>query len=473
MVSRHLMLKLYLWLLFALTVSIAAASGVVWLTARHGLEQRWRDAVLGEVRLGRDVAQNLLQSELHPEAVRRVLAPLAESHRLAVSIVHADGEPLLVIAPPDAQDVALPAPVERQSVLRDGAQLELGREHKGRAVLPIALADGNRGLFTVVALHRHWGPEHPPWRLLGGIAALLATLWLLSWPLAAHLARPLQRMADAADALGGGDLSVRIRPEDLQRRHRRRPRRDEIGRLAERFNRMAENLQRLLTAHKQLLADISHELRTPLARLRVALEMARDMDAERRGGYLDTVEQQADAMEALIEELLLFARLEQAPGDLRTESLAAAAVAAEALAAQRPEAEARQVALVADVAPDVPPFAAERVLLLRALGNVLRNAVAHGPAGSTVTLRVTAPAGGVAFTVIDEGPGVPPEQRERIFAPFVRTDVARSRAGGGVGLGLAIARRSMAAHGGGATADVGPGGTGLAVELWLPRGEGD
>jgi signal transduction histidine kinase len=120
------------------------------------------------------------------------------------------------------------------------------------------------------------------------------------------------------------------------------------------------------------------------------------------------------------------------------------------------------------VATALPTLQADRRLLERALGNVLRNAVALSPAGGRVELTVIREPGRLVFTVSDEGPGVPPELCERIFQPFVRADAARSRSTGGVGLGLAIVRRCMEAHGGGASASAGPEGRGLAVRLWLP-----
>jgi two-component system sensor histidine kinase CpxA len=343
-----------------------------------------------------------------------------------------------------------------------GGGIEPDQEPHSGAALPIDLPNGERGAMFVVVKHADWRADRHPLRLWGGLALILGVVWLLSWPLAAHLTRPLRRLADAAERLGSGDLTIR---SDLRRR-------DEIGRLAERFNRMADNLQRLVLGHKQLLSDVSHELRTPLARLRVALELARKEAGPAAMPYLERVEGQAEAMDELIGELLAFARLDASPDAFQPEPVDPRALLEEAARAHRAEAEARRIALSlhSEGAPASVP--ADRARLARALGNLLRNAIAHGPEGSTLHLTAGVEGTRLVFRVRDEGPGVPPEQRESIFQPFYRTDTARNRASGGVGLGLAIARRCMEAQGGGAYAEAGQGGVGLSVALWLPM-QGD
>jgi signal transduction histidine kinase len=490
MVSRRLILKIYLWLLLALTVSIAGAAVVFLALTEHDFEQRTREWVLDEVRPARDVVQNLLRTGLTAAELHAVLEPLRHTARITLQVLGPDGAPLLSVpgdgarrhgagpggagrrpwwrerAPGEAAPPVAPETLAR--VLAGEEVLDWHAYDRVVALLPLVLADGRPGALYVAARRFRWRHEGPPWRLLAGLAAVLVALWLLSWPLAAHLARPLQRMAAAADALGGGDLSVRIAPRDVQRRHRRRMRHDEIGRLAESFNRMADNLQRLVQGHKQLLADVSHELRSPLARLRLALELARGAQGAEQAAYLESLERQADAMEELIGELLFHARLDEAPYALHAEPLELDALLREALAAQRPEADAKALVLRHHVPAGMGPLRADSGLLRRALANALRNAVAYSPHGGAVDVTVRREAGRVAIAVRDEGPGVPPEQLARIFEPFVRTDAARGRETGGVGLGLAIVRRCMEAHGGGATAAPGPEGRGLVLTLWLP-----
>lgn len=478
-VSRHLIVKLYLWLLLALTLSVAGATVVVSLLSEHDFERRAQEWVLSEVRPSRDVVQNLLQSGLTLPELRAVLAPLRRTARVRLRVLTADGRRVLTSAPPEMfrgppllplHFNGLPplSPETVHKVLEGQEVLDWHLPDHLLAVLPIELPDGSPGVFYLSAMRFHWEHAGFPWRLVAGLAAVLITLGLLSWPLAGHLARPLQRMAAAADALGQGQLSVRIAPRDIQRRHRHRSRHDEIGRLADSFNRMAENLQRLVLRHKELLADISHELRSPLARLRLALELARGASDAERPRYLNTLERQADAMEALIGELLFHARLDEKPYTLQAEPLDLAALVHEAVAAQRPEAGAKGLLLRVHVPGQLAAVRADRLLLARALNNALRNAVAYSPDGGAVDVTVRREGGRLSIAVRDEGPGVPADQLERIFEPFVRTDAARGRGTGGVGLGLAIVRRCMEAHGGGASAAPAADGRGLVLTLWLP-----
>jgi signal transduction histidine kinase len=450
------------------------------LAARHDSEHHARDWLLAEVRPTRDVVENLLRSPLNREALREALRPLQESGRHWLRVLRADGTPVFDLPPPPREPGehegfrgGPPPPLEPDVLRRVAEGEEVLQWHRAGhviAALPMRLPDGQPGVFYLSGRRFEWMDHKVSWLLVAGLATVLGVLWLLSWPLAVHLARPLQRMAIVADALGQGDLSARIAPRDIQRHaQHRHPRRDEIGRLAESFNRMADNLQRLVLGHKRLLADISHELRSPLARLRLALELARGAHGAEQARYLATLERQADEMEAMIGELLLHARLDQAPYALHAEPLDPGALLAEALAAQRPEAEGKALVLQADVPPGLGPLRADRALLVRALNNALRNAVTYSPPSGTVQVSVRREGGRVSLAVRDQGPGVPAAELERIFDPFVRTDAARSRGTGGVGLGLAIVRRCMEAHGGGASAAPGPQGQGLVLTLWLPE----
>jgi two-component system sensor histidine kinase CpxA len=231
---------------------------------------------------------------------------------------------------------------------------------------------------------------------------------------------------------------------------------------------MADSVERLLAGHKQLLGDISHEFRTPLARLRVALELARREAGSGAAAYLDTMEKQTEAIDGMIEELLTYSRLDSTPYQLRAEPLQVAALIEQAAAEHQPELEAGGITIDTAGPQAEGGVTGDRRLIERALSNVLRNAIAHAPRGSAVRLQGLRGGGRVTFAVSDAGPGVAADMLDRIFEPFVKTSVARSRASGGVGLGLAIARRCMQAHGGGAYAEPAREGTGLTVTLWLP-----
>ncbi len=466
MFFRTLKTRLYFWLLGSMTLIVATAAGAQFLISHSGDNRFVRRWVLPEVRLARDLAQNLLGSGLDTEELQRLLAPISGHDTLSIAVVGRDLKPVLLFHPLGVgAQAALPTPAEFQRVSAGDGLLIQDHGHRVAAGLPIWLPSGEKGVFFVTLRRGIWRGARGSLRLVVAIGVILVVGWLLSWPIARHLTRPLQEMAKTADALGEGDLSARIHIKK-KRRHRGAP--DEIGALAGRFNAMAENLQSLVAGHKQLLGDVSHELRTPLARLKVALELARSEAGAGAEGYLDRADRQADAIEGMIEELLMYSRLEAAPYELHRGQVAPRQIAEEVAVALRTEAGTRAVAIEVSVEGEPAPIQADARLLVRALGNAAQNAVTHAPGSSTVRIRFRAEPEKLVFSVTDSGCGVAEDMREKIFQPFFRAEAGRARATGGVGLGLAIARRCMEAHGGGATAEPGEGGEGLTINLWLP-----
>jgi signal transduction histidine kinase len=303
-----------------------------------------------------------------------------------------------------------------------------------------------------------WQLRRATWlaALAGGLAAAL-----LGVVVARHLTAPLRKMSAAATRIGRGDLDQHV-PVASD---------DELGNLARAFNAMATSLQRLEESRRHLVADIAHELGTPLAVLQANLE-----------GMLDgVVEVTPDRLAALHTQVRLLARLVE---DLRDLSLAQAgklvlkrapvdvgAVVAEAVAVVGPHADEKGVRLRTQVATGGPAVAADRDRLLQVVHNLLDNAIRHTPAGGTVTVGLETGRGEVRLSVRDTGPGIPPQELERVFDRFTRLDPARARGSGGAGLGLAIVRTLVEAHGGRvwATSRVGEGST---FTVALPVGAG-
>jgi len=299
--------------------------------------------------------------------------------------------------------------------------------------------------------------------ILGTATAAFATIaGAFSWLLAGRALKPIQKVAQAAEAIGqSADLSLRVPYEGPG---------DEVGRLVHTFNGMLDQLQELyarlaaaVDAQKRFVADASHELRTPLTIIRGNidyLERAGSLDAE----ALADMKSEAARMSQLLEEMLAIARAD---------------------AGQEPELEPLAlgplVREVCDKAKALPhnvefrrelPEALDRVMVLghaewlrRALLILLDNAFKYTPSGS-VTVRAGRQGDGVVLQVIDTGRGIAPEDLPRVFDRFYRADPARS-SGGGSGLGLAIASWVAGLHGGRLTAEskVGEGST---FSLWLP-----
>jgi len=274
----------------------------------------------------------------------------------------------------------------------------------------------------------------------------------LLYALAVHLVRPLRRLQRAVDAFGRGGLETRIGST----------RRDEIGELSRAFDVMAGRIASLMAAERRLIQDVSHELRSPLTRLGLAVRLARNGDREAAMGR---IKREVDRLSALVDELLRLNSAEEDPLARHRDEVALDALLAELVDACAVEAEAKGCRLELR-AGATAVAAGDRELLRRAVENVLRNAVRHAPEGTTVDVSLRAEAGVATVEVRDRGEGVPDAALGDIFRPFFRIEDDRSRASGGVGLGLAIARRAVALHGGSiAAANARPG---LSVAIRLP-----
>jgi two-component system sensor histidine kinase CpxA len=293
------------------------------------------------------------------------------------------------------------------------------------------------------------------------VGALILTAGVLCWWFTWQITRPLRILRGAARRVSQGDLSVRISDAPALRRG------DELSELAREFDHMAARVEQLLTSQQQLLADISHELRSPLARLSLALDLARRRTGEGVPEH-DRIALEIQRLNESIEQLLTLARLQGPPTQARPDQVDLRELVREVVQDARFEAEARgrRVEVTADCAASVR---GSRPLLRSAVENVVRNAVRHAPERSAVEVAMTRQPDPPRLSIVvrDRGPGVPTHALGRLFDPFYRVEEARDRDSGGVGLGLAIVRQAMLAHGGEASASNHPGG-GLAVRLDLP-----
>lgn len=289
----------------------------------------------------------------------------------------------------------------------------------------------------------------------GALIALAASA-LLAW----SLSRPIRLLRQAFGAAAAGDLEQRVAP-------RLGPRHDEFADLARDYDRMAQQLRGLLGAQRRLLHDVSHELRSPLARLQFATELLR-RSPDGLATAVARIDHEVARLDSLVDEVLTLARLESgvAPGAMRDVDVIAllASVAEDA----RFEALAQRRDLAFAATPEALVVPAHGELLQRALENVVRNAVKFTAAGTCVEVRAEAGADALRVTVADRGPGLPAQALAEVFEPFVRHEAAQSMPG--FGLGLAIARRAVEAHGGTIAAQLRDGG-GLLLTLCLPLPE--
>ncbi len=348
----------------------------------------------------------------------------------------------------------------RRVVDEGGAWLAQGPQH---VVIPVVHDGALRGALEIDGLGSRsgsWGW----WRLALALLSVVAVLSAMAGGVANQLARPLERLARAADRVGAGDLAFRT---ELGGGGGQRWAAREVRDVAVSFNRMADRVEAMVRSQRELLGAISHELRSPLGRARVALEMARDRLVATAPGRsaesaldrriaadpgrtaesaLDEVETQLGAVDSILGDLLDMTRAGLADVHKQRHPIV------EWLRARIAE-ESTPPAIEVIATPEAREtvLAFDGALLGRVVHNLLVNARAHGhEPGEPLHVRVSRQGLGVLVTVSDRGQGFAPGFLERAFEPFVRGDASRARpsTGPGYGLGLAIVRRIVEAHGG-------------------------
>ena len=299
------------------------------------------------------------------------------------------------------------------------------------------------------------------------IAAVLLVLGLVAWAVVRVGLLPLDRMGHTAGAIAGGDLSQRVESTDP---------RSEVGRLGIALNAMLDRLEHAFSQRqasedrlRRFLADASHELRTPLASIRGYAELFR-MGAARDPAEVEKamqrIEHESARMGVLVEDLLTLARLDEI-AETPHGAVDLGALAEDAVSDARVTAPDREIALAAS--PDTTVLG-DAHQLRQVLGNLLRNALVHTPAGSPIEVSVRNGDERVRLQVRDYGPGLPTDDADSLFERFWRAEGGRERGRAGAGLGLAIVAAIVDAHGGEVGAANAPdGGAVFSVELPVHR----
>ena len=284
--------------------------------------------------------------------------------------------------------------------------------------------------------------------LIGGLTAGLAGVVIVGL-MATRVLGPLAQLNRAALRFGRGELSQRVPVSGPA----------ELKGLATAFNTMAEDLERSDSQRRHMTADVAHELRTPLSNIRGYLEAIKDGVLPADEATIDTLHQQSTHLSQLVDDLALLARAEAGALSLEFQTVPLSPILEAVVEAFRPRAAAAGVNLELEIADGLPDVTVDATRVAQIIGNLVDNAVVHTPAGGTVTVAASASAdvrtgeGTVYVSVTDTGAGIAPDDLEQIFDRFFRTDPSRSRATGGSGLGLTIARQLAVAHGGALTAE--------------------
>jgi heavy metal sensor kinase len=298
--------------------------------------------------------------------------------------------------------------------------------------------------------------------LIAGPAVVIVTA-LGGWWLARRALRPIERMTARAAAIDLDRMDDRVAVPRTG---------DEVARLGTTLNAMLDRIERGVQEHHRLVADASHELRTPLAAMRSEIDVSLRADdlplAARR--VLESAREEVDRMARTVDDLLVLASIDEGRLELLVEPLDLNDVVERAVAALRPLALTRGITLRAAGVPAHALGDADR--LAQAVRNLIENAIKFSPDGGEVEATTWTRGDEVGVTVRDEGPGVDPQLRERIFDRFFRADPSRTSATGGGGLGLAIAREIALAHDGRTwVEDAGGGGSAFSLALRAdPRG---
>jgi two-component system sensor histidine kinase CpxA len=461
--------KIFLW--FWVTM-ILMTLGIAWGMAQFfHKEGNQLSKPIAQLAMPQVLAVSSVLSSSGESAAKALLQEMVESSPLQVLVVDDQGQELLGQSIPKASGSDL---VNQNIVVSSVSP----QEHFDTVTERLVVSPDGRHYRIIAGFSTAHRPQRPLRHVtsLGPLGPLARNPWLLSmrlgiallvsglvcfW-LAWYLAKPVRRLREASQRLSEGELDARVASSIGRRR-------DEIADLGRDFDHMAERLQALVSAQKQLLSDISHELRSPLARLQVALGLARKKNSEQVTPELDRIEREANRLDELVSQVLTLARLEAGGMDAKEDYVDVTALLEDI--AQDAEFEAvghnRHIHLSCTASPVLK---ANAELLHRALENIIRNAMHYTANDTQVEVCLCdnpERKGWLKISVCDRGAGVPDDRLPTLFEPFVRISESRNRKSGGYGLGLAIAKRAIQLHGGDISAK-NISGEGLCLSIHLP-----
>lgn len=305
-------------------------------------------------------------------------------------------------------------------------------------ISPEQLADfpSPLGLSQAISRFLLWGT------LLAVVIALLLTFFL-----SRRISAPVKALTLAARRLGQGDLSQRVQFKD----------KGEMGELAQAFNSMASDLERVEQLRRNMVADAAHELRTPLSNIRGYLEAIRDGIKQPDADTIRSLDEEAALLSRLVEDLQELSLAEAGELKLVCQSEDIAVLINQTAASVQAQAVTKGVSVSIDLPATLSPVNIDYNRISQVLHNLLENAIAHIAKGGTITVTARQEGSWVEVSVADTGEGIPAEDLPNIFERFYRVDKSRARATGGSGLGLTIAKRLVEAHGGKIEAQSEPG----------------
>jgi len=277
------------------------------------------------------------------------------------------------------------------------------------------------------------------------VAAAIAVL--LTFFLSRRILSPVKTLTTAARRLGQGDFSQRIEVND----------KSEVGEMATAFNSMADDLERAEELQRNMIADVAHELRTPLSNIQGYLEAVQDGVAKPDTATIRSLHEEATLLARLVDDLQELSLAEAGELKLVCQAEDVAELINRTVAAIQAQVATKGLSVSINLPDELPLVNVDYHRISQVLRNLMENAIAHTPEDGTITVSATRQDNFVEVAVVDTGEGIPAEDLPLIFDRFHRVDKSRTRATGGSGLGLTIARRLVEAHGGTIQAQSEPG----------------
>jgi len=292
--------------------------------------------------------------------------------------------------------------------------------------------------------------------LIGSLVVIVLAV-LLTIIVTRPIIRPMEELTEAVQKMEKGDLSVRVNIHS----------KDETGRLARAFNKMAESLSTLEQLRQNMVSDVAHELRTPLSNVRGYLEASRDGLLQTDENLVNNLYEEAMLLTRLVDDLQDLALAESGHLGLDFQPIEIGSLVETSIELCRTQAQSREIGLQTDISPGLPLIKADAQRLLQVFRNLINNALEHTPTGGKIIIAACPEQGNVHIRVTDNGIGIPSDQLELIFERFYRADPSRVRSTGGRGLGLSIVKKFINLHGGSVWAESQPG-NGSTFHIILP-----
>ena len=407
--------------------------GWVFSTAARQRVNTMRDLIVGQLNTTR------------PDEWDRVLDNFSDAYQVRLALFDEHGERLIGTAdplPPEVRAQVVRSAAERgtrvEALLRTRnpsrywllVSAQPDNLEAGGPMRVLLVAEANSVTLGGLIMDLRLG-----WLVVFGSALFSVLFWL---PLLREMTRFIGQMTDATKRIAEGEFNVRVPAR----------RRDELGVLAEAINQMGIRLDGFVKGQTRFLGDLAHELCSPLSRLQMALGIIEQRADQRQGTYVALAMEKASHISQLVNELLTFSKASFSDSTVQLEPVQACAAIDEAIHQEKTENSRIQSTAAEDLFVSANPE-----LLVRALSNLLRNAIRYGAENGPILVQAAREPDGILITVSDCGPGVPKEELPKIFDAFYRVDASRNRQTGGSGLGLAIVRTCIESCNGIVTAE--------------------